>query len=86
MRNLTTLENGQAEVLEIQTQPGCRASGVPIHRLNSPRGAIIAAIVKGSDTVIPRGGDIIKPGDTVIVLTTNGARRAVSRLFEKRSI
>jgi len=86
LKSLTVLENGQAEVLEIQPSKGCKALGVPIHRLNIPPGALIAALVKGNETIIPRGSDVIESTDTVIVLTTVGARRAVSRLFQKRGL
>ena len=86
LKSLTVLENGQAEVLEILPSPGCKALGVPIHRLNIPRGALIAALVKGNETIIPQGSDVIESTDTVIVLTTVGARRAVSRLFQKRGL
>ena len=80
------LEDGQAELLEIRPSPKSRVVGVPIHRLNIPRGAIIAAIVKNSETIIARGSDIIEAGDTIIILTTTGARRAVTRLFQKRAL
>ena len=31
-----------------------------------PKGSIIGALVRGDETVVPRGGDVILPGDTVI--------------------
>ena len=86
VKSLSVLEHGQAEVLEFKLTQNCRAVGKPIHRLSVPRGALIAAIVKESATLIPSGDDIIEDGDTVIVLTTSGTRRAVTRLFRPKAL
>ena len=79
--SLTYLEAGKAEVLEIVCPEGSRAVGVPMHRLNLPRGTLVGAIVRRERVVIPRGNDIIRAGDTVIVLTRAAGRAFVERLF-----
>ncbi|MDH3728328.1 MAG: Trk system potassium transporter TrkA [Myxococcales bacterium] len=84
IHSLTVLENGQAEVVELTASPKCRAVNKPLHRMNLPRGSLLAAIVHGDDVIIPRGKDIVHPGDRVILMTTKDARATVERLFRPR--
>lgn len=88
VKSLTMLEDGKAEVLEFEATEGSPAVGVPLRsqQLNFPQGALIGAIVSGDRVVIPRGDDVIRPGDTVIVLTTRAKRNTVARLFQKRGL
>jgi len=53
--SLTQLEKGQAEVVELTARRGARAVGLPLKRMNLPRGALMAAIVHGDQIIIPRG-------------------------------
>lgn len=84
IHSLTVLEDGQAEVVELTASPNCRAVGKPIHRINLPRGSLLAAIVHGEEVVIPGGNDVVQPGDRVVLMTTRGARSTVERLFRSR--
>jgi len=84
LQSLTILEQGQAEVLELVAHAGSRVVGTPIHRLNMPRGALLAAIVSEEKVRIPSGADQVEAGDTVVVLTTSAARPSIERLFQKR--
>ena len=84
LQSLTMLERGQAEVLEFVATPECRVVNIPLRRLNFPRGAIIAAIADQEGARVPQGDDIIRPGSTVVVLTSAGVRASVERQFQKR--
>ncbi len=84
LQSLTVLEGGQAEILELVTQEGSRIADTPVRRLAMPRGALLAAILKGDRVVIPRGDDVVAIGDTVVVLSTPAARKGVARLFRGR--
>jgi len=84
LHSLTVLEDGQAEVVELTASPRCRAVNKPLHRMNLPRGSLLAAIVHGDDVIIPHGKDIVHPGDRVILMTTKQARATVERLFRPR--
>ena len=86
LKSLTLLEDGKAEVLELSAHPGSRVVGIPVRRMNMPRGSLLAAILHRDSVVIPRGDDMIRAGDTVIVLTTQAARPAVHRLFQQRAL
>lgn len=84
LQSLTLLEEGKAEILEIVAPEDARIVGVPIRRLAMPRGALLGAIVKGEQAIIPRGDDVVDPGDTVVVITTQKERADVAKLFRKR--
>ena len=86
LQSLTVIEDGQAEILELIPQEGSRIIDTEVRRLPIPRGALLAAILKGERVVIPRGDDRVEAGDIVVVLTTPGARNGVARLFRNRSI
>lgn len=88
VKSLNVLEDGKAEVLEFTAPEGSRAVGVPLgsQQMAFPRGALIVAIISNERVIIPRGQDVIRPGDTVIVITTLTARKAVIRLFTPRVI
>lgn len=81
VRKLTALAQGQAELLELRAPAGCRAVGIPLARLDLPRGAMVGAILKPNRVVVPGGADVIDPGDGVILITTASARRGTARLF-----
>lgn len=84
LRSLTLIEEGRAEILEIVVPEGSRVIGLPVRRLPVPRGALLAAIIKPDRVVIPRGDDVIEPGDTVVLISTQAARSAVGKMFRKR--
>ena len=84
LKSLTQLENGKAEVLEFTVCDGARAIGVPLKRLNFPRGALLAGIVHNDHVVIPSGDDFVRSGDTVVVLALVSARASVERIFRPR--
>jgi len=87
IQSMAMIEEGKAEIVQVVAAEGSRAVGLPIRsqQLNFPRGALVGAILRGSDVIIPRGDDVIQPGDTVIVLATRTALGAVTRLFRKRA-
>ncbi len=83
---LTTLEEGKAEVLEIQAMRGCRGLGLPIREMGLPRGALVTAIARGNEVLIPHGDDVVGEGDIVVVLTLAAVRPLVERIFRPRRV
>lgn len=85
VQSLTSLEGGQAEVVELKVRRGARVIGVPLRRMGLPRGALLGSIVHGEKVIIPDGDDVVQAGDTVILLLTESARPIVERMFRSRS-
>jgi trk system potassium uptake protein TrkA len=67
--NVALIENDRAEVIEIQIDDASVLAGKPIQEsvTELPDGVVIGAITRNGDFVIPRGGTVIEPGDTVVL-------------------
>ena len=77
----TDLKDSEAEVLEMRATETSSVVGKPLAKLEFPVGSLVAAIIKPYQVVVPRGGDVIEPGDQVLVFTLPDAVRQVRRLF-----
>lgn len=69
IESLYRIVEGQAEIVEFIANESSPRINKPIKTLNLPKETIIATIVRKNEVVIPRGDDIIKKGDRVIVIT-----------------
>ena len=85
LESLTLLEDGKAELLEFVTPEDCPVLSTPVHKMGIPAGALLCAILRGEQTIVPTGNDHIEAGDTVIVLCTRKIRPRVVRMFAGRS-
>lgn len=61
----------EAEGLEFLVDRPGLVTNTPLMDLHLKPGTLIAMIVRGAQTILPRGTDQILPGDRVIVITTN---------------
>lgn len=69
--HLTSLKGGRVSLVELRIPSGPRAPRPrPIEELDLPHEAVIVAIFRGDETVIPRGGAELLPGDEVVLLTS----------------
>jgi trk system potassium uptake protein TrkA len=64
----SVLLQGQAELLEIYASDRMNMLNVPLRNLELPEYIIIAAIRRGTETIIPDGNTVIKDGDRVIIV------------------
>ncbi|MFC1895766.1 Trk system potassium transporter TrkA [Thermodesulfobacteriota bacterium] len=71
------LKGEKAEVLEAVALPTSDIVGKPLKNLDFPRGAIVIAIIRGSEVIIPTGESIIQHLDRIIILAT---RKAVPKV------
>ena len=62
--------DGQAEALEFAVRDRSAVTGIPLSELKLKENLLIACIYRGGIVHIPRGQDVIQPGDSVIVVTT----------------
>lgn len=67
---LYKLANGKAEALEFAVREGCSVADIPLKELKTKDDIIIASINRKGKIISPRGDDMMKVGDTVIVVTT----------------
>jgi trk system potassium uptake protein TrkA len=77
----TDLKDSEAEVLEMRATENSAVVGKPLAKLEFPVGSLVATIIKPYQVVVPRGGDVIEPGDQVLMFALPEAVRKVRRLF-----
>ena len=69
---LRRIQDGQLEVLEFRAGKGSPCTEKSLTALPIRRDVLIAAIIREGKCLIPRGGDIIRPDDGVVAVTTRG--------------
>lgn len=72
---------GGIEALEIEIMDKAPAIGASIGELELPDGAVIGAILRSGEAVVPRGSSRFEKGDRVVVLSTPDTVGTVERLF-----
>lgn len=75
------LKENEAEFLELVAHADNAITRKPLTDLNFPKGAIVGAIIRGKDVVIPRGDTQVADGDRVVVFALPEAVEAVEKLF-----
>ena len=82
IRSMAMLQGGKAEVVELQAEANSAAVNRAIgEEVRFPKGSLIGAIVRGSEVIVPRGGDMILPGDTVIAFALSEVVDALGEMF-----
>jgi trk system potassium uptake protein TrkA len=71
----------EAEAIEFRVSESCAIAGSTLVDLTIPEGAVIGTILRGDEIVIPRGTDVIQPGDEVIVFALPSALADIEKLF-----
>lgn len=67
---LYKLADGKAEALEFAVRAGCSVADIPLKELKTKDDIIIASINRKGKIISPHGDDMMKTGDTVIIVTT----------------
>ena len=77
---VTLLESG-AQMIELRVPGGCRIAERPLATVRFPKGAIVGAVLRGEEVIIPTGRDVLVPGDDAVVFTVGAAVDEVEHLF-----
>ncbi|MDQ3509151.1 MAG: Trk system potassium transporter TrkA [Actinomycetota bacterium] len=78
--NVALLEGG-AEIIELRVPEKCPLNGRPLSEVSFPKGAIIGALLRGEEVIIPTGRDSLQPGDDAVIFTVESAVDEVEKLF-----
>ena len=73
--------DGKAEALEFKIEEASKVSDKALVSLNLKKNILVACINRNGNIIIPRGKDMIKAGDTVIVVTTNTGFKDISDIL-----
>lgn len=63
--------DGKAEALEFKIEKDSPVADITLEELNLKKDVLIACISRGTKVFMPRGKDMIKAGDNVVVVTTS---------------
>ncbi len=77
VESLYRLMDGKIEFIEFKVDEKDKNLNVPLKELRMKRNMLIGCIIRDFATIIPRGDDMIMPGDTVLVAVIN---RQIARL------
>jgi trk system potassium uptake protein TrkA len=65
------LVGGRVEAMEFLIRVDAGYVDIPLKDLSIKQNNLIAAIARGRDVIIPGGNDVLKPGDSVVIVTKN---------------
>ncbi len=76
------LEN-QADALEFNIQPNCTLVDIPLEKLNLRSNLIVAAIIRGTQIIIPRGQDSFQVGDHIVIVSKGNKIMDITDIIKK---
>ena len=76
-------ESSALDLLDFVVAADHAIASSAVREVGLPRAAIIAVIVRGDDSIPPRGSTIIEPGDRLFVLVPHELRPAVEDVFSR---
>ncbi|MBQ9116946.1 MAG: Trk system potassium transporter TrkA, partial [Clostridia bacterium] len=82
--NVETLYNvikGKVEAAEFIIKDSFSASNTPISELKLKDNILIASIIRNKNVIIPRGHDVILPGDAVVIVSKTLALRDITDIL-----
>lgn len=82
IETLYRIIDGKAEALEFRAGSHSKLVGHPLRQLSLKQNALVAAIVRKDETIIPNGDTIIRPDDRVIVVAHGLAADDLDDLLE----
>jgi trk system potassium uptake protein TrkA len=81
MMTLLKLRRGAYSLVSETLPPGAKAVGLSIQELPLPRSAVICAVLRRGDVVIPRGNVRLEAGDDVLALVDDAGAPELAALF-----
>jgi cell volume regulation protein A len=76
-------ESSALDLLDFVVAPDHAIAGAAVREVGLPRSAIIAVVVRGDDSIPPRGSTLIEPGDHLYVLAPHSMRPAIEDVFSR---
>lgn len=67
IESLVTIEGEKGKIIELTAKHGSKILNKKLKDVHFPRGAIVSAIVRGMEVIIPGGSHIILPDDKVVI-------------------
>lgn len=84
LKNILTLlkiNRGDYAIVQVNVDNKSKAVHKMVKDLVIPINAVLIAISRGKNTIIPRGNTVIQGGDNILILADQGAQVAISKLL-----
>jgi len=81
--NVVSLLGGDAEVIELKVPDRDQFVDLPLKHLSFPIGAVVGAIMRNGQALIPSGDTLLQPDDILVIFFTKDAVAGVESLFDK---
>ncbi len=81
IESMYRLMDGKLEFIEFAVRSDEAFLGKPLKELKLKSGLLIACIIRGRQPIIPRGDDIVKKGDSVLVVTVDQQITCMQDIF-----
>jgi trk system potassium uptake protein TrkA len=82
LQTLVRLRQGSVEIVEEKIRPTSCAIGKPLAGLQLPQGCNIAAVIRGSDVIIPDGSTVLQADDEILAVIRVNNREALQKALE----
>jgi cell volume regulation protein A len=79
------LDSMRAALLDFDIPVHSRLAGTYIHELPMPTGAVVSLVVREGRTIVPERATRLRPGDRVLIVTTEAARDRLERTLRSVS-
>ena len=83
VETLRRIQDGRLEVLEFRASENPAFSGKTLQELPIRPDVLVAAIIRDGTCLIPRGSDVIIPGDSVLVVTTKEGMSCLEDILKR---
>ncbi len=82
LESIASIPGVEAEIIEIVPKAGSKITKKPLKKVNFPRSAILGAVHRNKEVIIPTGETQIRAGDRVVIFTLPRALADVEKLFD----
>lgn len=79
--NLLPVGEGAVNVTEIRLDSDAPAAGKCLRDIVLPENCLVAVVMRGNQTIVPRGANQILPGDRIVLITLPENHGAALKLF-----
>ncbi len=82
VRKVYSVGDAEAEVIEAQVMGTSPLSGELIRDIDWPEGAMVGAVIKRGEILVPRGDTRIEEGDVLVVFALSSDISVIEKLFQ----
>jgi trk system potassium uptake protein TrkA len=85
IRDLYSLFEGQAEIIEAEVLDGSEVAGKTIGNLRLHGDVKFGMVVRDGETILPQADTVLMSGDHVVILAMSGAVKKIEQLFSAKA-